>query len=167
VANDPEIEAMSKVAEALSALDDDDARGRVLRWAADRHGVVLGKSAGRAGREAGAGTNEAEREFPEVGDLVSAAEPTTDAERALLVAYWLQEHEGQQVTGQRVNAQLKNLGHGVERINDVFAELLATSPHVVIQTKRSGTHARAKKQYKVTKAGIERVHEMLANPGGE
>jgi hypothetical protein len=167
VANDPELTAMADVSKALADLDDE-VRGRVLRWAAERYGVALGKGAGGLSREVGAGTNHNdESEFAEVGDLVSAAQPITDAERALLVAYWLQERESQQVTGQRVNVQLKNLGHGVERINDVFAELLATSPHLVIQTKRSGTHARAKKQYKVTKAGIERVHEMLAASSGE
>src|SRR5690348_12999666 len=38
--SDPEIEAMGRVATALDSLSED-ARGRVLRWAADRYGAAI------------------------------------------------------------------------------------------------------------------------------
>lgn len=37
-----EIEALGKVDEALSGLDDEDARGRVIRWASEKYGVSIG-----------------------------------------------------------------------------------------------------------------------------
>jgi hypothetical protein len=57
---------------------------------------------------------------------------------------------------------LKNLGHGVKDITKVFSSLIATSPQQVIQTRKSGTSRQARKRYKVTKAGIARVQELLA-----
>jgi len=41
--DDPEIDAMSAVVSSLAGLEDD-AQGRVLRWAAERYGVSLSTS---------------------------------------------------------------------------------------------------------------------------
>lgn len=36
-----EVQALGKVDEALSGLDDEDARGRIIRWASEKYGVPL------------------------------------------------------------------------------------------------------------------------------
>ena len=80
------------------------------------------------------------------------------------MAYWLQEMQEEKlpsVTGQQVNKELKNLGHGANNITRVFDGLIATSPQQVIRTRKSGTTKQARKSYKVTKAGIARVNELL------
>jgi hypothetical protein len=162
---DSEVEAMGTVAGALDGLEAEQ-QSRVLRWAADRYSVTLGgkKSTG-AGSDAGDGGGGSDpSEYEELGDLFSAAAATTDEDRALVVAYWLQELAEEKLTnftGQDVNKELKNLGHGQENITRVFTALLATSPQQVIQTRKSGTTKQARKSFKVTKAGIKRVQELL------
>jgi hypothetical protein len=171
VKKDPEVEAMGKLAEALDGLEPEQ-HARVLRWAADRYSVALALNLNS--RQQGSGTildnsggSTPLSDFEEVGDLVAAAEPSTDEDRALVVAYWLQEMGEKLPTfnGQRVNKELKNLGHGTDDITDLIGKLVATSPQLVLQTKKSGTSRQARKSYKVTKAGIKRVQDMVANAG--
>jgi hypothetical protein len=59
---DAEIEAMSKIAEALSTLVEED-RGRVVRWAAERFGVGL---AGRSHRRPSGEADQAD--YVDAGD---------------------------------------------------------------------------------------------------
>jgi hypothetical protein len=171
VKKDPEVEAMGKLAEALDGLEPEQ-HARVLRWAADRYSVALNlnsrqQSGGTLLGNSGGGGGALPSEFDEVGDLVAAAEPSTDEDRALVVAYWLQEMGEKLPTfnGQQVNRELKNLGHGTDDITDLIGKLVATSPQLVLQTKKSGTSRQARKSYKVTKAGIKRVQDMVANAG--
>jgi hypothetical protein len=162
---DPEVEAMGKLAEALDALDDPDQQARTIRWAAERYGVTLASNAPRSvggGGNGGGGSDPAD--YKDVGELVAAAAPPTPEDRALVVAYWLQEvREGKQptFTGQQVNTELKHLGHGTDDITDLIGKLVATSPQQVLQTRKSGTTRQARKTYKVTKAGARRVQELL------
>jgi hypothetical protein len=164
---DPEVEAMGKLAGALDGLDTEQ-HARILRWAADRYGIALiGRKPslggdGNSGDGGGGGADPTEHK--ELGDLFSAASPQTDEDRVLLVAYWLQELQEEKLPNfgsQPVNTELKHLGHGVENITRVFDALIATSPQQVIQTRKSGTSKQARKSYKVTKAGIKRIRELL------
>ena len=101
-------------------MDDEDARARVVRWAADRYGVTLAARKQKqdnvgGGGEAGDVTPD---EFAELSDLIAAAAPTNDEDRALVVGYWLQELQKNQVSdfpSQSVNTELKHLGHGASR----------------------------------------------------
>jgi hypothetical protein len=161
---DPEVEAMRALAAALDGLEPEQ-QGRVLRWAADRYSVTLGggKIGGGGGNSGGVSETDASQ-FSDLSDLFSAATAATDEDRALVVAYWLQELQEEKqpnVSGGQVNKELKHLGHGVRDITKVFSALIATSPQQVIQTRKSGTSRQARKSYKVTKAGIRRVQELL------
>lgn len=160
---DLEVEAMGKLIEALDGLDPE-LQARAIRWAAERYGVTLsGKPRSGGGRD-GDDEGSDPTEYEDLGDLVSAATPSTDEDRALVVAYWFQELQQEKqpdVTGQQVNKELKNLGHGVQNITKVFNNLIATSPQQVIQIRKSGTARQARKNYKVTKAGVKRVKELL------
>lgn len=162
---DPEVEAMGAVAEALDGLEPEQ-QGRVLQWAADRYSVTLGgrKIGGGGGDGSGGGSETDASQFSDLSDLFSAAAAATDEDRALVVAYWFQELQDEKqpnVSGGQVNKELKHLGHGVRDITKVFSVLIATSPQQVIQTRKSGTSRQARKSYKVTKAGIKRVQELL------
>jgi hypothetical protein len=66
------------------------------------------------------------------------------------------------VATQKVNAELKNLGHGGDHIKRVFDTLVGTRPQPMIQTKKSGTTAQARKSFKVTKVGLDRVRGLIA-----
>jgi hypothetical protein len=164
---DPEVEAMGGLTVALDGLEPEQ-QARVLRWAAERYGISLGVKKPTLSGTGGIGGHEGEpSEYADLGDLFSAAAPSTDEDRALVVASWLQEFQEEKqpnVTGAQVNKELKNLGHGSNSINKVFDALIATSPQQVIQVRKSGTTRQGRKNYKVTRAGVNRVRELLNAP---
>lgn len=171
---DPEIEAMSSVATALADLEDE-ARHRVLRWAADRYGVVMSPSTRRADNsvsngddlDGAADVTEAEiaEEAPayqHFAELFAAASPKSNEDKALVAAYWVQVHEGQDSWGsRRLNSELKNLGHSIANITDALTSNIRKKPQRVIQLKKSGNSRQATKTYKVTHEGLVYVQGML------
>ena len=179
---DPEIEAMSAVASALADLEGE-AQGRVLRWAVERYSVTMPISSRRAG---GAGGGEAgssdyegaadvtEKEIAEeapayehFAELFSAASPKSNADKALVAAYWIQVHEGHVTwASRRLNAELKNLGHSIPNITDALSSNMRRKPQRVIQLKKSGNSRQATKTYKVTHEGLVYVQGMLCGEGG-
>src|SRR5262245_10341747 len=92
-----EIKAMEKVAEAVTELDAE-ARGRVLRWAAERFSVSLsvttptrtpnpgGVGAANLNGNNGAGTPQ----FSDIAELFAAAAPESEVDKALVAGYWFQ-----------------------------------------------------------------------------
>ncbi|MFL5962200.1 MAG: hypothetical protein ACJ757_04840 [Gaiellaceae bacterium] len=167
MAKDPELDAMAAIKAALDPLDPD-TRGHVLRWASQRFDVELPSQDSDTGESSGSGDGKGRSgnkasDYQEVADLVSAAGAQSDDERVLVVSYWFQVTKGQaDVSSQPVNTELKNLGHGLKRINDVFAELVATRPQLMVQVRKSGKTAQARKVHKLTKAGTDRVEGMVA-----
>lgn len=101
-------------------------------------------------------------EYEDVASLYTDASPRTEPERALVVGYWFQVHQGMKdFDSQRVNAELKNMGHGVGNITEAFSRLIERKPQYVIQTRKSGTARQARKLYRVTNEGIKRVQAMI------
>lgn len=166
---DPELDAMAAIKAALDPLDPD-TRGHVLRWASQRFDVELPSRDSDTGGSSGSGDGKScsdsgnkASDYQEVADLVSASGAQTDDERVLVVSYWFQVTKGNaDVSSQPVNTELKNLGHGLKRVNDVFARLVGTKPQVMVQVRKGGKTAQARKVHKLTKAGIERVEAMVA-----
>lgn len=159
MAEDPELKAMTAIAGALSGLDEK-AATRVLRWAGERFGGAPEPETTlhRGGRIVVTDN----REFEDVAALYTAASPRTEPERALVVGYWFQIHQGMKdFDSQRINAELKNMGHRVGNITDAFTRLMERKPQYVIQTRKSGTARQARKLYRVTNEGIKRVQGML------
>ena len=166
-----EIDAMKSVAEALSPLDEE-ACGRVLRWAADRFSVTIttqqkGKGSAESDSENDADQEQKQHEssqnqFDDIADLYTAVTPKYDPEKALVVGYWFQVIQGQSdFDSGRINKELKNLGHGVTNITTAMTSLIGRKPALVIQTKKSGSSQQARKKYKLTLEGIKKVKEMI------
>src|SRR5258708_11014245 len=176
-----EVAAIGKVKDAV--LPHDPAvRQRVLHWAADRFEVILPK-----GKAAPAGNGGADEEddqegeqdgeqsetetpgaFAEVASLYDAANPATEADKALVVGYWFQVVQGNaDFTGFSVNKELSNLGHGVKNITVALGSMIDSTPRLVIQTHKAGKSKQARKKYKVTGEGIKRLKQMLAGNGGQ
>lgn len=161
-----EIKSMAKIEEALAKLDEE-GRGRVLRWAADRFGIALKtKAAEKAGgRETVSTSGNGEEngaEVEELADLFAVAKPKSEADKALVGGYWFQHIKGESdLEGQQVNKELKHLGHGVTNITRAFDSLKQRSPQLVVQTKKSGTTKQARKRYKLTTEGKKAVEAML------
>lgn len=163
---DPELDAMSAVSSALTPLDPD-AQGRVLQWAAARFGVTLsGATRGvrKDAQNAAEGEDEApaDSQYSHFAELFAAAGPTTDAEKALVAAYWVQVVEGKDGWfSHGLNAELKNLGHAIDNITKALTSNIDQKPQRIIQLKKSGASRQAKKTYKVTGEGIKYVKSML------
>lgn len=156
-----ELDAMKKIAAALEPLDDS-ARARALQWASSRfRGTnALVVSAGlRRGSQVGEIASEAFGSFAELFDAVS---PTTEKDKALVAAYWVQT--SQNVTSfpsQSLNDLLKDLGHRVGNITEALNQLKGERPALVLQLKKSGTSKQARKTYKLTNEGARRVSAMI------
>ena len=167
---DQEIEAMSKISEALGELEHG-AQIRVLNWAADRFNVTVGQKKKVDANDENVdepvdddnedSTNESHDTFAE---FFADAAPSSSAEKVLVAGYWHQVVIGNNhISSAPLNKDLKDLGHVIANINHRFDSLMGMKPQLAIQLKKSGTSKQARKQYKITKAGIDKVTEMLRN----
>lgn len=175
---DLEIEAMGTVSKALGGLEED-ARGRVIRWAAERYGVTLGAAPRKQiGDGTGGNADGGELEDDELGgsaddgvptwddfaDLYAASGATTHPEGMLVAAYWVQVLRGQESFGSlELNNLLKDLGRGVTGTAKVMTTLIAKKPALILQLKKSGKSQQARKTYKLTDAGKKSVEQMISN----
>lgn len=163
---DPEIEAMTTLSEALNGLEEQ-ARVRVLRWAADRYGIRQALASGTG--QANSGSQEALKEqgetFTHFVDLYDRVSPNSEVERAITGAYWLQVIQNQSSWQSRqVNDLLKDVGHGIGNITDALDDAQKRKPALVRQMAKSGRSRQARKTYKLTTSGISFVQARL---GGE
>src|SRR5687767_2026477 len=111
-----EVGAIGMVKDALEPLTPDE-RLRVMRWAGERYGTQLAPAARDTKRPTHPQLDPAVTEVDDPGEFYAQASPETDADRALVIAYWVQEVEKKgEFDSQTVNAKLKNLGHGIGNI---------------------------------------------------
>jgi hypothetical protein len=160
-----ELKAMAQIETAMKDLADDE-RARVLQWVLSR---FRGKGTGKPLPEVG-GNEEGSTDLSEysgLSEFYEAAAAASEMDRALVVAYWYQFKEGAtDVEAQKVNAQLKNLGHGVGNITRAFDALKSQKPALIIQTRKEGTSKQARKKYRVTGEGKKAVERLIAATSG-
>jgi hypothetical protein len=168
---DPEVVAMASIAQALAGLDAD-AQARAIEWAAKKYGVALG-SPPRKGTTSSGGVvrdlpGDAGDTFEHFVDLFGATSPSSDADRALVGAYWFQHVKGQpSFDSQQVNNALKDVGHGVGNITQALTSLQLRKPALVRQMAKGGKTRQARKTYKLTSAGISAVNVLLTSGDGD
>jgi hypothetical protein len=170
---DPEISAMGAVAGAMNPLEPDQ-QARVLRWAADRYGLkdlTIGNRGGQGytgdeGDQRDAGAGGERPAYASIDELFESGAAKTNAQKALLAAYWFQVVQGgagfQSFT---LNTALKDLGLGIPNITDALSSAEASKPALVMQTAKSGKSRQARKTYKLTTAGVKAVEVMLEGNG--
>jgi hypothetical protein len=161
--DDPELKAMAAIANALDGLEDT-VKDRVLRWARDRYGVAT-KIAHTPPTPASPAYNTAQASsrlsVSDVASLFDMANPSTDSDKLLVVAYWFQVIRGEsELESQSLNNELKHLGYPIGNITRAVSALSATSPRLVMQIKKSGTTRQARKKFRLTVEGIRRVEAM-------
>lgn len=167
---DPEITAMGALADALSPLEED-AQGRVLRWAAERYGVSL--ASGRRAQvdisddgDDDLTAEEISEEAPDYehfAELFDAAGPKTDVDRVLVAGYWLQALKGQpSFQAFDLNKELKNLGHPIANVTDALTSNKERKPSRILQLRKAGSTRQARKTYKLTHEGLVFVQGMIA-----
>ena len=167
---DAELDAMMTVNVALARLDGA-AAARVLRWAFDRYGAATSTPTPQRPLETHLATSEHARQTQHptdsIADFYAAAAPSSESEKALVIAYWLQEVDGKrELDAMEVNTRLKHLGHRVANITRALNDLITARPQLVIQTRKGGATRQARKAYRVTSEGLRRVGELLARPHG-
>ena len=168
---DAEFAAIHTVYAALAPLDEP-AQNQVLSYISSRLGIAVAKAT--VGGDAGGLQEESEDDFSETqaqagtaqygtfAELYDAAQPTSDAEKALVAGYWLQVcQSAESFDGFSVNKELKHLGHGVSNITVSVDKLKSQKPALAIQLRKSGKTRQARKTYKVTNAGIKSVELMI------
>jgi len=163
-----ELDAMKKIAAALEPLDDA-ARARALQWATSRFRGLNGLVSAEPPRLTSYSDETTSGAFGTFAELFDAASPTTEKDKALVAAYWMQT--SQNVTSfasQSLNDLLKDLGHRVGNITEALNQLKGERPALILQLKKSGTSKQARKTYKLTNEGAKRVSIMtegFANSG--
>jgi hypothetical protein len=170
-AADAEFAAMHAVFNALEPLDDD-ARSRVVNYIIARMEIAANTAhidrtatpVDRA-REEEATLRKEEAEAPKYGsfaELSDAAQPKSNADKALVAGYWLQVCQGaESFDGLSANKELKHLGERVGNITNAIDSLKSQKPALALQLKKSGKSQQARKTYKLTVAGIKAVEAMI------
>ena len=164
-----ELGAMKQVAEALDGLDEDAIR-RVLNWVSDHFSIKINKvgidtsSVSDSTKEIEAENSPDEELFEDVSEFYAVAQPASDTDKALVVAYWMQFHEGaKSIETLSVNTRLKHMGHGISNVTRAFENLKKTKPQLIVQLRKSGTSKQARKTFKVTTEGKKYVEQLLRN----
>jgi hypothetical protein len=162
---DRELAAMTAIASAMDGLEEP-AVARVLRWAADRFGqpeLFAPGGAGGAGAGGGHNADLEPRSYADIYALFDGVSAKSDADRALLAGYWFQVvQNGPSFTGAQVNDALRQMGIGASNITKVFDRLIGRKPALVQQVSKSGRAAQARKQYRMTTAGIAEARKLLS-----
>jgi hypothetical protein len=86
----------------------------------------------------------------------------------MVVTYWFQVVQGQtDVDSQKVNTELKQLGHGMKNITSAFSELIRERPQLVLQVRKAGSTRQARKRYRLTAEGIKKVKALMSGASNE
>lgn len=64
-----------------------------------------------------------------------------------------------------MNTALNNLGHKLANVTVSLSVLIEAKPQLVLQLRKSGKSKQARKTYKLSVAGIDRVKEMIDGQG--
>lgn len=95
-------------------------------------------------------------------ELYAAADPKTNAEKALVVGYWLQVcQSADSFTAALANKELTHLGHKIANITDAIDQMKSQKPMLMLQLKKSGSSQQARKLYKISHEGVKRVEAMI------
>ena len=168
-----EIDAIAKVHDALESLDDQ-ARRRILAYIGSLFGIDVQPTSPQAEavekEDDGGSEKEADRTsakpttaFSSFAEFYAAANPKTEAEKALVAGYWLQECKGtENFASAMANKELMNLGHKVGNITRAFDAMKGRNPALILQLKKRGSSRQARKVYQVSYEGKKRVEEMVS-----
>jgi hypothetical protein len=160
-----EAKAIADVVEAFKHLDAA-AIVRVLDWASKRYGPGAGadRLVVREQTETSSlgGDARGDGRYNDLAELYTAADPKTESESVLIAAYWHHvAHKTDALDSQALNRDLKNLGRGVGNVTRACSVLIQQRPALMLQVKKAGSTKQARKQYRLTVAGLQRAREML------
>ena len=167
-----EFEAFQQVHNALVGLDED-AQARVISSVSTLLGIGMPagappKPSTPEAAEEDAGFDapahgEQDQTFGEFAELYSAADPHSNADKALVAGYWRQVCQGaENFSGQSVNTELNHLGHKIANVTNALSALNDAKPQLVLQLRKSGKSQQSRKTYKLSAEGVKRVKDMIS-----
>jgi len=161
---DPELRAMITVYEALKDLDDE-AKGRVIEWVSGKFELERSERFYPEDGRSPAPTRFEEKgilDFGSVAEAFASANPKNTADKALVVAAYLQASKGgTDVSGREINRELTQIGHGVNNITRAVEPLIKKKPQFLIQTRKEGKTKQAQKKYRVTNEGFMYIGKLV------
>jgi hypothetical protein len=170
-----ELSAMAATLEALEGLPKDSAQ-RVLTWA----GATLGLTLPQPGRphphphphphpqaapgvqaDVGEAVDEHAFGHEDLASFFAASGAKSGPERALVVAYWLQDIDKKDPwLGADLNSELKNLGHQLVNVTATLNGLMGRKPQPVLQVSK-GKSKKGRKAYRLSVPGLQAVRKMF------
>jgi hypothetical protein len=101
-------------------------------------------------------------DFGSVADIFAVANPKNTADKAIVVAAYLQITKGgADISGREINKELTQMGHGVQNITRAVEPLIRKKPQLLIQTRKEGKTKQAQKKYRVTNEGFAFVKSLV------
>lgn len=114
-------------------------------------------SNGEAGRESEASTSGGDiSSYATVAELLAEANWSSEAEKTLLTAAYIQETSDDAITSNKLNSLLDPIDQSVAQPTREFGTLEAEDPPHAIQIGKKGNA----KVYKVTDTGLQKVKEL-------
>lgn len=111
------------------------------------------------GRRDGAEEGE---ETPDLASLLARWTPTTMSDKALLGAYYLTRVRGEStVTSQAINSELKRNSLPISNITRAIEANMRPDRPLMVQERKMGSTKQARKQYRITQAGLDTVERKL------
>lgn len=100
----------------------------------------------------------------DLGSLLARWNPSTMSDKALLGAYYLSQVRGEDtVTSQAINSELKRNGLAISNITRAIEANMRPDRPLMVQEKKMGSTKQARKQYRITPAGVDAVERRLQN----
>ncbi len=175
---DQEIEVLSKCYDLLKDLDDD-VKVRALQWLSSKFHLgqttltLASEMAIAAEMNGGAAPKEAKPAAPAESakpsgidsfksfmDLYKHLKPSSDSEKALAAAVFLQlKKDLPDLTSAQVQKELKRIDQRVSNITQAISALVKKK--YMIQLGKEGSSQQARKRYKVTLEGIKVLEDMI------
>lgn len=164
---EPELRAMITVYEALQGLDND-AKVRVIDWVLSKFELRTSKGFLPVDEQDAGGPVAAGKkglmDFASAADLFAVANPKNTADKAIVVAAYLQISKGgADISGREINKELTQMGHGVQNITRAVEPLIRKKPQLLIQTRKEGKTKQAQKKYRVTNEGFALVKSLVSS----
>lgn len=165
-ATDNALSAFNSICDVLQPLDDE-TRSRIVKSIVMFFNIDSHTDSRLASDTIGTSTEYVSPDninlYSTFAEFYAVVKPSTNADKALVAGFWLQIYQ-EGLGGFRsreANKELANLGYSINNITDALSTLINTNPQLVLQVKKSGKSKQARKTYKLTEAGINRVKEMI------
>lgn len=114
------------------------------------------------GRPRADGSSGGREDAGDLASLLTRWSPTTMSDKALLGAYYLTRARGEDtVTSQAINTELKRNGLAISNITRAIEANMRPDRPLMVQEKKMGSTKQARKQYRITPAGVETVERKL------